>query len=141
VTVNRSVEVSAERNLEDDTRLRWRKKRYGEVCLTLREYEAITLEMVALQPLPWGPQRVNGEAVQGWIAGHMHVSQQWVSELLQRADKVIEAIIRGGADPVWIQVEGRWIFAGILVEGISSCKVSHLCYTWFMNEPSVSSSA
>lgn len=86
-TVSRSVERAIETLERLERKLKWRVKHYGGMVFTPQEVKAMYLEIQALEPTTFGPQRATN--VQTYIAGAMAVTQGRVSQLLASANKMM----------------------------------------------------
>lgn len=105
-SVDKPIERAAVKRTQRTNRLKWRQRRYGQVCLTKREYEAVTIEMKMLNT---APTKADSElTVQQRIARRMRVSQQWVSELLHKADDIFTYFAEEGIEAEWQRIDRDW---------------------------------
>lgn len=87
LTLQRSVEVEAERLMRIERRLSWRIRHLEAYLFTHREVEAMRLEVNAMQPTQFGPQ--NEQKPIAWVAHAMGVTERHVRRLLASADELM----------------------------------------------------
>lgn len=123
-SVDKPIERAAVRRAAAETRMRWRERRYGFKCLTVREYEAITLEM-RLRTLPLNRAERKEEkerdgrslTLQQRIAVRWGISHQAVSDVLRRADEVMAYFADNNFDARWRRDHmGWWLDAPVADE-------------------------
>ena len=109
----------------------WRARRYGKPCLTAREYEAMVWEMHTVAPMtaPLDYRQIEQwrtEAVQASVAARMRVSQQRVSQILDRAADAMRYFADHGIEARWRLVKGNWVLDAPCEDSTITIQMSYL---------------